>query len=117
MKFAVKTVTCLGCKTPLKTNKGMFKSFAQSKTDLPTAPFGRWCCVSELSAQVGRIVPEARKYRPAADTLINKLTDLYIVRFDRLVTSRFCPALDSMPALSRVFASGQWDIPKKPDRH
>jgi hypothetical protein len=23
MKFAVKTVTCLGCKTPLKTNKGM----------------------------------------------------------------------------------------------
>ena len=22
MKFAVKTVTCLGCKTPLKTNKG-----------------------------------------------------------------------------------------------
>jgi hypothetical protein len=33
MKFAVKTVTCLGCRTPLKSGKGMSDIISREKAD------------------------------------------------------------------------------------
>ncbi len=46
MKFAVKTLVCLGCKTPLRTNKGEcpFRIFSQLKLNTPASATGGAVC-------------------------------------------------------------------------
>jgi len=57
MKFAVKTVTCLGCKTPLKSHNTQ-SAYLRHKAVVGLTFFLRWCCLQELRSADARTVPE-----------------------------------------------------------
>jgi len=94
MKFAVRTVTCLGCKTPLKTaNKGPSKPTcaawqAVSALTRRPGPLPRWRRLPELPAADRRALPEA-----AAD--------------DVAAPGQLLAALDPVPALPGLAPPGR----------
>lgn len=55
MKFAVKTVTCLGCRTPLKSKTGRFSWLEHAQA---AAERVRKRSLCQLQAEVARAVPE-----------------------------------------------------------
>ena len=59
MKFAVKTVTCLGCKTPLRGREaGVYICLSDRYGSiLIDHAFVRWCRMQKLQTQDARIVP------------------------------------------------------------
>ena len=93
MKFAVKTVTCLGCKTPLRSNnsvKGERSLLFPIEIEIQNS-FVRWRCLQQLSASNWRTIPEAgRKH----------------LRF----TSALFTTLDTMSKMSRLPSSGSFSF-------
>jgi hypothetical protein len=88
MKFAVKTVTCLGCKTPLRANNSVKSRSPSSYSFAHMLMHGlRWCRMSELSSQNGGVVSKTSCEHIGA-------------------ASPIFETLDTVSALSRVSSSG-----------
>lgn len=88
MKFAVKTVTCLGCKTPLKGKD--ISRLIPYDFQLKAEKYGyRGCPMQELQAENARVVQQA-----CDDELP--------------VASPLCAIMDAVPALSRISTPGQF---------
>lgn len=111
MKFAVKTVTCLGCRTVLRTNKGLCSIPLIQPSGLTPSP-DRRSRLRELQTSIGRIVPETGKWDVPPRIRVGLPYAYGILlgkgRLDLGAASRLCPALDSMPAMSRISAPGGW---------
>jgi len=106
MKFAVKTATCLGCRTPLKSSKGMSQGLESMLTL-------RERSLRKLPAEVARAVSEAGE-------LPIPRTKLTLGCNDVRAADRLCAPMDSVPALPRIASPGMSacsSFPNTPGRH
>lgn len=87
MKFAVKTVTCLGCKTPLRGKEISMSHIHWFKSPIYLTIYYRRSFVQKLQTQDARIVPEASY-------------------FDIGATSPIFSFMDTVSAVSRLASSG-----------
>lgn len=91
MKFAVKTVTCLGCKTPLRGKElCKYRPFLNAGTAL-LIPFS-WGLMQELQTAYARIIPK---------------TNYHDIR----TPSSLFTAMDTMSKMSRFPPPGIIDSP------
>jgi hypothetical protein len=90
MKFAVKTVTCLGCKTPLRSNNSVKSELQQISPLTPSHQplLCRWCCMQQLPTKDRGVISQAGRKR---------------VR----IPSTVLAVVDAMSTLSGVFAPGK----------
>lgn len=94
MKFAVKTATCLGCRTPLKGKKGQ-------SNRVEATLIVRERCLRQLPSSSSRAVSEAGE----THTNLSSLT--FQGRHNICPAARFCSPVDSVPALPGVVAPGR----------
>jgi hypothetical protein len=99
MKFAVKTVTCLGCRTPLKSGKG----------ELALEYHCRWRRADQAEFAVcvncRSKLPDLYQKQVSLPTPANEGEADSSGRPDFFPPDRFCPTLDAMSAMSGIIAS------------